>query len=713
MARDNNASQVLVTDLLENILSRANSPSECGDYITAQIRELVGVRIVALMQAPIISEGEDYSIVSSTPARHLETVQYPEINELCKLSKISNSLIQLHPNPKGGREEQIIASAGLGDSLIIPLWAGDEHVGALLLLDLLTMEGLGSVIDALNSLSGVIALIFKNSILFRNLDKLVEERTSELKQEVVMRKKAEEEIHDREAQIRLLLDSTAEGIYGLDLNGTCSFANAACLRMIGYSDEKELLWHAHMHDVIHHTKPDGTDYPEHECKIYKALQNKEGSHVDNEILWRADGTSFPAEYWSYPIIKDDVIVGAVVTFIDITERIKAEKLKNKLETQLQQANKMEAIGTLAGGIAHDFNNILAAILGYADMARDDIPESSPAKHQLEEVLKASNRAKDLVNHILTFSRQSSGDRTPLQPNFIVKEALKLLRASIPTTIEITENIASECGNILANSTQIHQVVMNLCTNAAQAMDEEGGALSVGLKMVELSAADLANELTSRPGPYVMISVEDTGTGINPQIIDRIFDPYFTTKAVGNGTGMGLAVVNGIVKNHKGIIRVESELGKGTIFKIYFPEIKAEAKKEVTISEALTGGNEHILVVDDEAILVNLTKIRLEKLGYKVTATTSSTEAFEMFLANPDSFDLIMTDQTMPQMTGKQLAEKIKNIRPDAKIIISTGYSSKMDVDKANLIGVNAFIMKPFDNVQLARTIRDVLDGRKS
>jgi PAS domain S-box-containing protein len=399
--------------------------------------------------------------------------------------------------------------------------------------------------------------------------------------------------------------------------------------------------------------------------------------------------------------KPDMLAGFTV---DITER-------KELEKQLRQAQKMEALGTMAGGIAHDFNNILAAVLGYADMAKEGIPVWSPAKQQIEEVLKAGNRAKELVKQILAFSRKADQSRVPLKIRLLIKEAVTFLRASIPSTIEIKLNVAPGCGHISADPTQIHQVIMNLCANAANAMEDRGGILSIDLGMVDLTENDLGHSSIHRPGSYILLSVEDTGTGIEKELLDRIFDPYFTTKDIGKGTGMGLAVVHGIVQSHGGLINVKSTPGQGTTFKLFFPMIQDEAEKqEVADTTPFPGGREKILVVDDDSNIAILTQRRLASLGYQATAKTSSPEALVIFQDDPNLFDLVITDQTMPNMTGEQLAGKLLEIRPDIPIIICTGYSSKMDAEKAKSIGVRAFMSKPYDNRELARTVRQVLDA---
>jgi signal transduction histidine kinase/ActR/RegA family two-component response regulator len=395
---------------------------------------------------------------------------------------------------------------------------------------------------------------------------------------------------------------------------------------------------------------------------------------------------------------------------EIEDRKRAEREKQKIATRLRQAQKMESIGTLAGGIAHDFNNILSAIMGYSEMTLYKLSEDSEARSNLEQVLLASNRARDLVNQILAFSRQSEQTRKPVQIGPLVKETLKLMRASLPTTINIMEQINEKGALIEADPTQIHQVLMNLCTNASDAMHEKGGALKVDLdrlNLYEKEAALLYPDLNA--GIYEMLSVSDTGDGMDSATIERIFDPYFTTKKAGKGTGMGLAVAHGIVKSHGGVINVHSEKGKGTTFQVLLPSIDGVVKSEAEELKPLPRGDERILYVDDEATLVDLGQQMLEHLGYKVVGKTSSIEALDTFRAHPDDFDLILTDKTMPNLTGFDLGKECKEIRPDIPIILCTGFSESTLLLRAGSMGISEIIMKPLLMRDLAGAIRKVLD----
>jgi len=410
--------------------------------------------------------------------------------------------------------------------------------------------------------------------------------------------------------------------------------------------------------------------------------------------------------------KNGQPLSILMSLHDLTNARKDLEERARLESRLRQAQKMEAIGTLAGGIAHDFNNILTAVLGYAELVREGLKQDGASLEDIEQVIKGALRARDLVKHILTFSRKGDYRIVSLAPHLIINESLKLLRASIPATIAIQQDIDRDCGNILADPSQLQQVMLNLCTNAQQAMDKESGILRVSLQRKELSRADVESELNVSPGAFVELTVSDTGQGMNETTMARIFEPYFTTKEFGKGTGLGLAVVHGIVHDCGGLIKVASEVGKGTAFHVYFPVATGEADgKADETADDITAGQERILVVDDEVALVRYEKSVLEGLGYQVTAMTDSIKAWEIFLASPYGFDLLITDQTMPAMPGTVLAGKILAIRPDMPVILCTGYSSMVDEGKAQEMGIRLLAMKPFDKKELARLVRKALDEK--
>jgi len=396
---------------------------------------------------------------------------------------------------------------------------------------------------------------------------------------------------------------------------------------------------------------------------------------------------------------------------EITERERAEEERKKLQSQLQQTQRLEAIGTLAGGIAHDFNNILSVILGYTELALVDMDKKTKLYGHLEAVFEAGKKARDLVKQILTFSRQDEQEFISIQLKPIIKEALKLFRFSMFSQVELKLDIQSE-SMILADPTQLHQVFLNLCTNANHAMQEKGGVLDVRLEDVELCADVAARYPDVKPGSYVKLTVSDTGHGMPAEVLERIYDPFFTTKAKDGGTGMGLSVVHGIVKNHGGTITVYSEPGEGATFNIFLPVDKTGAEPDAKNKKTSPKGTECILFIDDEQNLVKTGKQMLESLGYKVTTKTSSVEALKLFKSQPEMFDLVITDMMMPSMTGEELAKEVLVIRPDIPVILCTGFNAKIDKKKAKALGFRAYILKPVLKRQMAETIREVLDSQK-
>ncbi len=770
-------------------------------------------------------------------------------------------------------------------------------------------------------------------------------------------------IDEYEGNVRLLMESTGEGIYGLDLEGNCTFCNPAALRMLGY-DDREQLYGKNMHALIHHTNQDGSDSPVKECKVSHSLKSGMGIHVDDEILWRKDGTSFQAEYWSYPVRSEGSLVGSVGTFVDITERKQAEKnlqasemyfrtlvenapyciheldlqgrflsvnpaglqmmncekeaqligtsyldgvtledrarvlahlanachgqsaefefktaednppkiiasnfipIRNsekhiksimgfsqdisdrkrveleleqqrnflrqvidinpnfvfakdragrftlinqavakaygttveellgksdadvnlnseeveffrkndlmvldslqdefipeevitdatgktrwlqtvkrpligedgnayavlgvatditarkraeealqKKDRELQQAQKMESIGTLAGGIAHDFNNVLSGIFGFTEMALKTIPQNEQLRTYLEEVLHAASRAKDLVKRILAFSRNMDIERRPTDPHLLLKEVLKFLRATLPSSIEIKEHITGDLGIINADPTQIYQVIVNLCTNAEFAMRETGGVLEIRLETIEVSKELHAMHPQLKLGfAHLRLSIQDTGQGMSLNVQKRIFEPFFTTKVVGEGVGMGLSVVHGIIASHGGVITVHSQLGQGTTFVIYLPKTNTEVIPGIPEKMSIATGRGNVLLVEDEESLAGLGKLMIEQLGYSVEVHTSSLHALESFKRSPQKFDVVISDQTMPILTGEGLARKLLEVQSDLPIILCTGYSHTMTSEKAKAMGIRAFLMKPIQMRELAAILHEVLQN---
>ena len=394
------------------------------------------------------------------------------------------------------------------------------------------------------------------------------------------------------------------------------------------------------------------------------------------------------------------------------EHHRIEGQKKQLEMELYQSQKMEAIGTLAGGIAHDFNNILSIILGNSELALDSLDDDNPIRQNLEQIFEAGNRAKEITYQLLSFCRKGDSKRLPLNLNSVIEKSLKLMRASLPSNIEIHHNLLDADHPVLGDATQIHQILINLCTNASHAMEGLGGRIDVSLENISISSSQITQYNGLVPGNYIKLEVTDTGHGIDPQIMDQIFDPYFTTKEVGKGTGMGLSLVQGIVKNHGGEISVLSELDQYTTVTILLPIIDAiENDMDVSVSEELATGNERILLVDDEAMIVDVMTQFLSQLGYQTTSMTDSPAALETFRSQPDQYDLLITDMTMPKLTGIQLTQAMREIRNDIAVIICTGFSEQISIERSKELGIQAFIMKPVVMGDMARTIRKVLDGQ--
>lgn len=504
---------------------------------------------------------------------------------------------------------------------------------------------------------------------------------------------------------RLLLDTSPAFIVAIGMDGKTIMMNKALLEAVEYTSEE-------IKNTDYLTTFVSEEDREAVAKVFQEIMYEgKGTKSLNRIISRS-GKTFLVEWHGRTVggegANSDVFVGVG---IDITERKQMEEEREKLAAQLLQSQKRESIGVLAGGIAHDFNNILSAIIGFAEIAGIDLPEGSRNAEYLAKALKATDRAKDLVKQILTFSRQSETEVRPLRLEPTVMDALRMLRSSIPTSIEIHQSADPDLPAVMADPTHVYQIVMNLCTNAAHAIEDEHGVIEIALDEFRVNSRGSSQTGELSPGRYVRVKISDTGTGMPPDVQERIFDPYFTTKKVGEGTGLGLSVVYGIVKEYRGGIYVESELGKGTSFTVLLPVAEDLEYPETTATRQalLPFGREHILFVDDEPMIIDLGKTNLERLGYKVTTRQSSMEALELFRNNPQRFDLVVTDMTMPHLTGDELAKKMLLIRPDLPIILCTGYSKRISEKKAKTMGIRAFVMKPLSQYELANTVRQVLD----
>ncbi len=647
------------------------------------------------------------------------------------------------------------------------------------------------------------------------------------------RKRVEGQIHklnlelQAKDQLQLLLDSTAEAIYSIDVDGACTLCNAACLRLLGYSRDSELLA-KNMHALMHHTRPDGRAYPVEECKIFQAFRQGKGTHVTDEVLWRADGTSFPAEYWSYPVRHNGRVVGSVVTFFDITQRKKSEealrrsesryrsiiesapygvyrvdqngriamanstfagmlgyqapdevlglntgtdvypnpteqqlardyasedpkvgyetKWKRKdgkmitvrlggrrlpdddelpggfevfveditehrsLQKQFEHAQKMEAVGRLAGGVAHDFNNLLMIISGYAQLLDESSADPKKVVEYATRIQDASSKAATVTRQLLAFSRKQVLEPTVLDPSYVVKDLAKMLPRLLGEDVETVLELDPQVGTVRADRGQIEQVIMNLAVNARDAMPQ-GGRLTIATSNVALDASYYQGvEVT--PGQYVLLAVSDTGTGMNAETQVHIFEPFYTTKEAGKGTGLGLATVYGIVKQSNGFIWVYSEPDKGSIFKIYLPRVDAAVDSDGSLQlvHAPSAGTETILLVEDEAALRNVCRVYLESKGYTVLEAGNSKEAMKICQSHDRPIHVLITDIVMPGMGGLELAKSALELRPTLSVVLVSGYTDR-PLDR-EAIGFGKFLQKPFSFDALARTVRSLLDKNR-
>lgn len=504
-------------------------------------------------------------------------------------------------------------------------------------------------------------------------------------------------LQETEQRFRALFESANDAILILDENGICIDCNRKALELFGCGRD-ELIGQS-PRDMTPPRQPDGADSLRQSRQSLGRALSGTPQTMDWQIR-RADGTlrdviatmnSFTANARAY----------VQVVFTDVTRQ-------KRMESKLRQAQKMEGIGTLAGGIAHDFNNILSAIIGYTELAMMKSAAIPELTEDLQQVRMASERAKDLIRQILSFSRKEKQEKTVLQISLIVKEALKLIRSSIPTTIEIVQDISTNAA-VLTDPTEIHQLIMNLCTNAYQAMTDTGGTLSVSMREVTVRG-EKGKALELSDGNYVHIEVRDTGTGMDEATLDRIFDPFFTTKEQGRGTGLGLAVVYDIVEGNDGGIDVRSEPGKGTTFDIYLPVASEQTAEDAGAVKRPPPVHDSrpIMIVDDEVALRNLLRALLGHAGYRVEEFADGREAWEAFRQSPKKWSLIITDQTMPLMTGKELALRVMELRPDLPIILCTGFSESVSVEQARKLGIRAFLYKPLSLNELLSAVHDCL-----
>jgi PAS domain S-box-containing protein len=564
-------------------------------------------------------------------------------------------------------------------------------------------DELGFLVDRFNEMLAQIQQ--RDEELQQHRDHLEEEvaaRIGELRALNVQLLAAKEKAETARAQTVLLLNSTAEAIFGIDLDGNVTFCNPSCVRLLGHTDPGALMG-KQVHGLIHGSRPDGAASTIADCPILQACEKGMAIHREDESFLRADGTSFPVEYWTYPIHRGEEIVGAVITFVDITER-------KQLEWQFRQVQKMEAVGRLAGGVAHDFNNLLGVIIGYNDLLLDDISGADPRRKYVEEIRKATKRATSLTRQLLAFSRKQLLQPRVLDLNALVRDMEKMLRRMIGEDIDLTAALGSNLGCVKADPGQIEQVIMNMGVNARDAMPH-GGRFIIETANADLDEAYARHHPPMPPGRYVKLAVSDTGCGMDAETQSHIFEPFFSTKEVGKGTGLGLSTVYGIVKQSGGYIWVYSEPGQGATFKIYLPRVDgaAPARSPEKTQTELPRASETVLLVEDESPLRELSQELLEGAGYTVLEAPNGLEAIQIAGLHNGPIHILLTDVVMPGMSGPELAARLVPLRPEMRVIYMSGYPDELIAHHGFPEAASQFLEKPFTKESILLKLRQVLD----
>ncbi|HIJ79965.1 MAG: response regulator, partial [Desulfobulbaceae bacterium] len=676
-------------------------------HITGQMKETLGIEILSVIDKKFLNrakweEGMGMIGVSANWDLFDDFVVSEQT-----LSHIPRKLIEAlgeHQQDHSLRLFDALIDGRVYSAGIVPLRdVSGQEVGEFVVLQ--DFEHKKSLMQRLSLTQGITFIVF-GSVLYlffwmylTRVQKLLLSSRRELEDEIAERKISQRACQVSEERYRDLFEHAHDLIMIVHPDGRILYVNRSWCETLGFADYE--ISELKLADIVVHS--DVQAFLETFNKVITVGEAKDirASFVSKLGKKISVAGSATCKY------ENQAPVSVRCILRDVTEQ-------EELKEQLYQSQKIQAIGTLAGGIAHDFNNILTAILGYSEFLKKDIVEGSEGWFSLQEVIKAGRRAKELVKQILTFSRQAKYELQPVQLNLVVNEALGLVRSSIPTTVAIRSAISSSCGVIMADPTQMHQVIMNLCTNGYQAMKQDSdGELTVSLESVEIKAGDYLVGEGLAPGIYLKLRVADTGCGMEPAVMSRIFEPYFSTKEQGDGAGLGLSVVHGIVERHHGHIAVESVPGEGSTFTIYFPQVDTQRPIVIPEYEApIQRGDERVMVVDDERAVAQLERMALEGLGYQVQSFTVSEEALEVFRNKPDKFDLIITDMAMPNMTGAELARKLIAIRPDIPIILCTGFSETINEVQAKALGIEEYIMKPVIEKDIAIAVRKVLDRRK-
>jgi PAS domain S-box-containing protein len=608
----------------------------------------------------------------------------------CRLHNPGGDLAGLGLPPSFPRVHSLLAA---------PIVSLTQVYGWLCLIDKLGAEEFSAEEERLAEiLAGQLGRVYENGHLYAE----IRGHVAGLEREMAERKRVEEALQEREQHIRLLLDSTAEAIYGLDVQGRFTFCNRTCVRLLGFAGTGDLIG-KNVHALIHAKRPDGTPYPEEQCPIYQTFRQGEVRHGDDEMFWRADGTSLPVEYWSYPVRQGEELVGAVVTFLDLTER-------RSLEEQYRQAQKMEAVGRLAGGVAHDFNNLLTVISGYGQLVLASLPPGDPNRELVREIAAAGDRAAGLTRQLLAFSRKQLVAPRVLDLKALLADLDSLVRRVIGEDVHLVTASDPDLWPVKADPGQVEQVVLNLVVNARDAMPT-GGRLTIETRNVELDESYARGHAGAGSGPHVLLAVTDSGVGMDAATQARMFEPFFTTKGE-KGTGLGLATVYGIVKQAGGHVSVYSEPSQGSTFKVYLPR----APKGLPVSKSHPGlsamprGTETVLLVEDEEGVRALTRHVLNGCGYTVLEAADGRQAVRVAEQYGGQIDLLVTDVVMPDMGGRAVAERLLASRPGLKVLYLSGYTDDAVVRHGILEAQVQFVQKPFSPAALAQKVRDVLDS---
>jgi len=668
----------LQEDLLMNILHHSEDIGKCAANITTQIREIIGARVVALFERT--PEGSHH-LVGSCPERRKDMFENENLGLLKACAGYLEQPVLIKPGE--GEIGGLLEVLHMQESFVVPLRVGNESFGFLLLLDIMDTKGINGILTTLKEVSGLLSLILKNSFLFRNLESLVEQRTSELL--------------ESEARSWGILQVALDGFWIIDRKGRILNVNSAYCRMSGYS-RKELI-----QMTIQDLETVQTD----DEVLAHAKKVLEGEPVRIETVHRRkDGSLLYIDLLAQNLPGSNDKLFAFIR--DITEQKQSEKAQEKLQEQLVQAQKMESVGRLAGGVAHDFNNMLGVILGHTEMAMDQLEPSQPIKEDLDEIRKAAQRSADLTRQLLAFARKQTIAPKVLDLNDTVTGMLKMLQRLIGEDIHLSWQPGAELWPVKMDPSQIDQLLANLCINARDAIAGVG-RISIQTKNVICDEACCYGILDCSPGSYVLLSISDDGSGIDPEIMSHIFEPFFTTKPQGQGTGLGLATVYGIIKQNRGFINVKSEQDKGTTFDIYIPPYSGITPQSMTtFSKAPSGGHETILLVEDESSILKMVGMMLERLGYTVLSASSPGEAIRISKEYGSSIHLLMTDVIMPEMNGRDLADRLLSINPNLKRLYMSGYTADLVAPHGVLEEGVQFLQKPFSKADLADKIRRVL-----